>query len=739
MDQTEPVCESCTLRGLPVVPWQCVDNPQYPILFVGQAPGATEALTRVPFTGTAGKMLFRLEKEAGLDKRNLCHTNLVSCPPPDDREPTQVEIDLCHERLKGEILYLQPELIIALGAPALRQLTGSDQRITKARGEFFDLLPEFGYPCKVLACLHPSFVQRQRQWIDHAVMDLKKIKNFFTSGIEVVEEDAPKFLIDPPSWQLSEYLSKDAVTAFDLETTGLNPRKDEIIGVSFCNEPNTAVGVYFSPEKDEKWEVVSNFLQDPRAEKCTQNGLFDLSFLRVAKIPVKSLTFDTHVAQKMLNPDLPADLQFLRQQFTTITAYKPSEKEMKLTRFMDKRRLTEICCWDALTTFMVMRKEKEKLSQKELNLIDTLLLPLVPCLVEMEAKGLLVDVDQLAALYGQMYPMKEKILEEFLPIGLNPGSPVQICKMFNLKDSQEETLKYLIKRNDPNSEWFEKILSYRKYEHSMGTYLKGIYDRLEDGKVHTRFKFGTGTGRLSSEDPNLQNVPEPLRVIYIPDDPDHVFMSSDYRQLELRVLGLVAGVQSLLDSLARGEDPHEKLRAKIFSEGREGLVIPERQRLIAKAALFGTVYGRTKRSIGLEFGVSDYEAESWQNEAVYNYPEIPNYWKDTERQLNTVGYVETPFGRRRYNLDRRQGYNTPIQGTAGDINNTTLLKLYQRGFDVRLTVHDDNVLLVRKEDIEEVSREVRKIAQEPFEQLKGYSFPVKIKAGPNWRDLEEVK
>ncbi|PIN72128.1 hypothetical protein COV21_03140, partial [Candidatus Woesearchaeota archaeon CG10_big_fil_rev_8_21_14_0_10_45_5] len=210
-----------------------------------------------------------------------------------------------------------------------------------------------------------------------------------------------------------------------------------------------------------------------------------------------------------------------------------------------------------------------------------------------------------------------------------------------------------------------------------------------------------------------------MRSIYVPDDEEHLLVSLDFRQLELRVLGVVAKIQSLLNSLALGGDPHEELKQVIFSEGRESLGPPERQRLIAKAALFGTVYGRTKRSLGIEFGVSDAVAESWQQFCVHKYPEVSSYWKETERLLATQGYVETPFGRKRYNLDRRQGYNTPIQSTAGDINNTVLLELYKKGFDVRLTIHDCNVIQVSRKTLREEVMEAKRISEEPFAELEG--------------------
>ncbi len=728
-------CKSCALKQFKAVPWQLVDNPQYPVLFIGRNPGAVECVTKIPFTGPAGKMLWRLMKEAGLDKRNLNLTNLVACPTEGDREPTQEEVDNCHERLKKEINYLKPELIVALGQQASDALVGPVGSIGKTRGNFYQILPLWNHDCKVLLNYHPSFIQRSRAYIEEAIRDLKKVVVFFKPDLEVVYE-SPNFNLDANYRELQEYLGFGGATAFDIETTGLNPRLDKILGISFSNTKNSAVACYLK-EGDNRLDVIKRFLEDPTVEKCTQNGLFDLSFLERNSITVKGLTFDTHLAQKMLNPDLPADLNFLRQQFTEVKPYKPSNKEIKNAFNIPKEKLQTFNCWDSLTTFLVMEEQKLKLSEKEKFLINDLLLPLIPCLNQMEDKGLLVDINTLALLYAKLLPLEEELSEEFKPIGLNPGSPVQICKYFGLKDSGEDTLNYLIKRQDTNSKWFQKILDFRSYQKAIGTYLIGVKQRLEDGRIHTKFKFGTGTGRLASENPNLQNVPDPLRVIYIPDSEDYVFVSLDFKQLELRVLGLVAKILSLLEDLKNGVDPHEELRKIIYSEGRESITPKDRQRLITKAALFGTVYGRTKRSLGIEFGVSDDVAESWQLSCVYKYPEVPNYWRRTQMQIATKGYVETPFGRRRYNLDSRQGYNTPIQSTAADVNNYTLLKLFRKGFDMRLTVHDDNIFQVHKYCLKDALKESVNIAEEYFKELD-YSFTVKPKVGENWRDLEEV-
>lgn len=723
-------CEGCGLYDSLYVPLQLISYPQYSILFVGQAPGHVETITRVPFTGPAGKMQFRLMAGAGLDKRNLSMTNLVACAPPGDREPSASEIKQCSGRLKREIQLIKPELIIALGAPATRALTGDTNPITKLRGEILDLLPEWEYPCKVLCCLHPSFVMRQRQWIEIASKDLTRVQRYLSGGIKKEEFN---IILDPDMDTLCDYLAnhQEEITAFDLETTGLKPRQDKILGISI-GDSTSAVACYLYKE-DPRWDPIQDYLTHESFKKVTQNGSFDCGFLLEQQgVVVRGLIFDTRLAEQLLHSDLPTNLQFLRQQYTSIQAYKPSEREIKNAISMSKERLLHFNCLDSITTHQVMQEQKKVLNKQEITLLEELLLPMVPCLNKMESVGVKVNIETLAGIYGQLVPKRDQLLEEFKPLGVNPASPVQICKHFGLKDSGVETLRYHIKRRDFNYEWFEKILEFRQYDKTISTYLRGVYDLLEGERIHTHYKLdGTGTGRLASENPNLQNVPDWLRVIYIPDSEEFKFVELDNRQLELRVVGLVSGEQELLDMLSSGGDPHEELRKIIYA----GQVKTDRQRLITKAVLFGTLYGRAARSIAIEFGVTVAEAEGWQKSCIYRYPKLIEYRKRMDREVGSQGYLTSVFGRRRYITTQKQGYNFPIQSAASDICLTNLLKLYKEGFDLRLTVHDS--ILIQVKTREEVLK-AKELIERPFKEFNNYIFPVKAKWGDDWYNLKEV-
>jgi uracil-DNA glycosylase family 4 len=730
-------CEDCPLKDTDWVPTQIVDEPDLPVFFIGQNPGGTEMLTHVPFTGRSGKTAYRLLAEAGLNKRKLNIGNLIACPTPEDRAPTLQEVECCAPGLQAEIEALQPELIIAWGKPSLKALVGRVD-IQKVRGNFFLLLPRWQYACQVLVALHPSFVQRQRQWISDSVEDLKKIQGFFLpSSIQV--EDKPEFIYDPSPEQLTEYLtSSDDVTAFDLETTGLNPRLNKILGVSFCNRPDKTVALYYREPHDARRSVVNWFLSHPQFKKATQNGSFDCAFEHTDGVEVKGLVYDTRLGEHLLASDLPTNLSYLREKYTKHEAYKPSQREMSQIGSMTMQKVLEFNCWDAHVTYDIMKEQLKQLTPGNLKVLDEIYMPLVFTLNYMERTGVKVDVNCLAAIYADLIPKAQRFDQEFFaPLGLNPNSPVQLTKYFGTKDCREESLLDHIKRGHEHADLMQARLDYISLTKGASTFLKGIFQRLEDGRIHTSYHpEGTGTGRISSSAPNLQNIPPRFRIIYTADDPEHVLIESDYSQLELLVAALLGGETGLLEEVARGIKPHHVLGEIIFGRKWDELTRAEQNK--EKAVLFGTLGGRTARSIAIEFGCSTYEAEHWQTLCVSKYPGLLRYKRNVEKEFYETGKITTAFGTTRQIDSVTQAYNNPFQGSASFITLTTLNELYKKGFDLRLTVHDSIVLQAEKKHAKEVIREMCKIVQRPISQLQDYRFPAKYKFGPNWYEQEEL-
>jgi DNA polymerase-1 len=732
-------CGECTLTGAKVLPYIPLD-PAAKVLLIGQAPGKTEVVTGMPFTGSAGKMLYACLKGAGIDKRRVWISNLVLCYPGADKkgndlEPTPREIQNCLPRLKQEILEFKPALIVALGNPSAYTLTGKD-RILSLRGSFFPLRPEFDWECPVLCCLHPSFILRQRQWVEQATKDFQEVNRFIMGDTLPNQEEEYEFLMDPSLWELQEYLGRTSLWAFDTETTGLNVRRDKVIGMSFSNSRNSAAALLLK-DHDPRLDYIKTMLEDPQQRKVTQNGSYDCEILfNSLDIKVRGMQYDTRLAEQMLNSDMPTGLDHLRAVYTKIKPYKPSKKEMKEVHLWGKERMLQYANWDAVCTYQVMLEQLKILGEGQTWLLENLLLPIVPVLNEMERKGVALDINLLAGMYGNNFPRLEALEKEIATrMGISPHSPKQVMEYFQLSSSDRDTLEYYIQRGDHRSEEMELILSARDIQKESSTYLKGMYDRAEDGRIHTSYMLdGTGTGRLSSRNPNLQNVPKYLRELFIADE-GYYLVSCDYKQLELWVGAILAPCPTLLNDLKDGVDVHNKIAEEIRPYVKEALL--PKIRVTAKAVVFGTFYGRSARSIAIQFGVPVSTAEEWQAICFSSYPGLLKYIKDRHYDYNSTKTVRSAWGRHRVVSSPTQAFNMPVQSSASDVTLSSLLEMAKAGFDLRLTVHDEIVFQVRKEDLEREVDRARALVSRPIEVLGGNCFPADFKYGVNWYNLDK--
>jgi uracil-DNA glycosylase family 4 len=746
-EQELALCEECTLKECKYVPIYIPEENGFetdlPVLFIGEAPGEVESMTKRPFTGPAGKMHYSCLLNASLNQNRFPHSNVCSCWPPGNRDPTPFEARCCFPRLMNEIHSLRPKLIVALGAVAMEALTEASGKISSNRGRVLPLKEAYNYQCDVLISLHPSFVRRSRQWIPSQIQTYELINDYFNKGIK--EELNPKFLYDPDPNELRHYLKReDIIYGTDTETTGLDVLADDILGHSF-SDGETACAVYYSGgEDDPRWEVVKEFLEDPKKQKCWQNGSYDTEIARSKGILDQGFAFDTRLAQQMLYSDLPSDLDHLRNQWTNIRPYKPTKKEIRRIKHWPKEKMLEYACWDAITTYKVMEAQKKELHETQDELMTNLLVPLVRAIGRIHRRGFLVDVPRLASLYAQCEPLASEIYNEFASLGVNPRSPQQVARLFEVKTTGFEHLTHQINRQHPKAELMQRLLTFRMYDRLATMYLRNIYKRLKEGRIHTTFKIeGTGTGRLASENPNLQNVPDEMRVIYIP-DPGYTLIDADYSQIELWVAAIIikilSGDESLLESLQTGIDVHYEACKLCFSHrelkyGNRKQDFTHRESNIAKSIVFGTFYGRTPRSIGVEFGVSDAEAQSWQLKIMNKYPGLAKYREHVERSYVKQGMLETPFGRVRYLQDLRQGYNFPIQSTASDITLGSIVALDEAGFEILATVHDSIILQIPTNKFEEKTKEVKRIMERPIPELLNTSFPTGYAEGPNWYDV----
>jgi len=738
MKKEGTTCEECTLKEFKYVKPYFAPVKQLPLLFVGQAPGAVETVTGIPFTGPAGKMLWRLLKEAGIDKLRVDISNVAKCAPPGDRKPTSQEITICKELLKQDIYDSKPKLIVALGDVAAKTLVGS-AKIMSLRGTIEKLLPYFDYDCEVLCTLHPSFVMRQRQWIDIAVQDFMKALFYVIDDRPRVIREEPTLITEIDEYQLVTYLvnASKYPTAVDTETTGLNPRTDKVIGASLCHNDFEAIAFDLLPN-DPKWEPLKHYLEDKNAPKITQNGQFDVAMLDGHGINVEGLVFDTRLAEHLISSDLPSSLDFLRSKYTDVKPYKPSMRERKNIAFWTREKRLNYGCHDALVTFLVYKKQLNEIDSGNLKVLHTIEIPLMYVVNEMEKRGVLVDTYALDKWEEQTKPEMERVVREYFdPIGLNPNSPKQLSQFFGIGSTGAEDLKAHIKRGHPQSKMMEVLLDYRDLQKTYSVYIEGIKERMEYGRIHTHYKAGgAGTGRLSSENPNLQNVPKALRNIYIP-DPSNIFVEADYNQLELRVLAVVADERTMTKEIANGLNIHHKMGAIIF--GKPWSDLEEKQRVWAKNVVFGTAYGRGPTAIARQFGCTIKEASEWQTACLQQYPGFLGYHQKQKAVFERTGKAFTPFGRSRPIQSVTQAFNSPIQSAGSDVCLTSLILLHNKGFRLMFTVHDSITIQADVKTFMDEADEMKRIMERPIEEMNFATFPVKVGAGYNWRVLEELK
>ncbi len=732
-------CSECGLAQAAFVPWYY--PPGADVLLVAQAPGEVETWIHKPLIGPAGKTEWRICKTAGLDKNNFAQTNVCACWPPDDRKPTDNEMACCFPRLKAEILLTQPNLIVALGDVSIYALTGIRRPVKSTRGQFFPLLDKYDYSCNVLCCLHPSFVMRQRQWFETAVADHRLILNPPTE-VSTIEETQSEIthITNPSPSELADYLSKGRKfkPAFDIETPGeLNPRRAEVIGIAFAYKPNEAIGMDLV-KGDERWNIVKQFLEDRTVEKTTQNGSFDLECLHTNGVEVQGMTFDTKLAEHILNSDLPTGLDYLRGRYTTIPPYKPTRRDMKLIgKWSSERRITYNNL-DAITTWIVAQEQQQLMDQDDWSVLNEIEMPLIPALNKMQRRGMLVDVETLAVMSMRLEPKIEELNKKwFAPIGLTHSQNIALAKHLGLDSVDEDTLTKQIKRGHDQANFMQALLDVRNMDNLNKKYLLGIFQRLEEGRIHTSFLSEiAGTGRLACRNPNLQNVPKYMRVIYIA-DPGKQIIEGDWKQLEFVVWAVIAPEPKLLADIKKGVDVHDMLCKAIF--GKPKSMLTERQVLREKAVVFGTMGGRTARSIAMEFGVSTLVAESWQRAVVAKYPGFSTYIQKQTKLFNNGNFVRTPFGRKRQVQTPTQALNTPFQGSAADVAKSTIVALDKANFELHLTVHDSIIVEADTKDAVEVAHEQQKIMQRSIKQLNNHQFKAKMGTGVNWYELKELK
>lgn len=571
---------------------------------------------------------------------------------------------------------------------------------------------------------------------------------------------------------VTKLLSHDEV-AFDTETAGLNPLENRLVGMSFAVEEHEA---WYVPVRKENCqsvlELFKPFFENEAIVKVGQNIKFDLLVLKANSIDVRGKLFDTMIAHYLIEPELRHNMTYLSE---TYLGYTPVEIEELIGKkgvkqdTMDKVELEKIAEYAAEDADVTLRLKNKLLpilvEQGLLNLFETVEMPLVPVLADMEFTGVRVDARALKEYAGvllkDLIVLDEEIKEMAGVQALNINSPKQLGEVLFEKlkitdvtkktktkqySTSEETLQQLRDKHPI----VDKILEYRGIKKLLSTYVEALPALISsrDGKIHTSYnQTVTATGRLSSNNPNLQNIPirdergKEIRRAFIASDDNHLILSADYSQIELRLMAHFSNDPAMVEAFTQNADIHAATAAKVYHVALNEVTREQRSR--AKTANFGIIYGISAFGLSQRLNIPRSEAKELIDGYFATYPLVKQYMDDVIARGRADGYVSTIFGRKRYlrninsgnaitrGLDERNAINAPLQGSAADIIKLAMIAIHKemtyRGLKSKMTlqVHDELVFDVVKSELDEVKHLVVNL----MEQAAVLAVPLIAEAG----------
>ncbi len=581
-----------------------------------------------------------------------------------------------------------------------------------------------------------------------------------------------------------ERLSRSEEFAFDTETTGLDLFRDRMVGLSLAVKPHEAWYLPFpmgeTPEDDllkrAYVEILAPLFANETVAKIGQNIKFDQMVLRRLGIEVRGRKYDTMLLHYLLDPEGRHNMNALAEKYLN---YRPIEIETLIGRgakqlTMDQvavGRVAEYAAEDADVTLRLKQALYPLVCEMGLqNLYEELEEPLIDVLADMEWEGVKIDSESLAdyarVLNEKMVALESEIRTLADDPTLNVNSTRQLGELLFAKMRIAEKPKMTkTKQFSTEEEYLQGfaskhrivalVLEYRGVKKLLSTYVEALPLLINPvtGRIHTSFNQAvTATGRLSSANPNLQNIPirdelgKPIRAAFIPSDEEHILLSVDYSQVELRLMAHLSGDEGLISAFERGEDIHAATAAKIFGKGIEEVTSDERRR--AKTANFGIIYGISAFGLAQRLDIPRGEARALIEGYFASYPGVKGYMEEVVARAKEQGYVSTIFGRRRYlndiasqnavarGLAERNAINAPIQGSAADIMKLAMITLHrrlkERGLRSRmiLQVHDELILDTLRSEQEQV----RQIVVESMESAARLKVRLEAEAGfgRNW-------
>ncbi|KGO86465.1 DNA polymerase I [Flavobacterium rivuli WB 3.3-2 = DSM 21788] len=577
-------------------------------------------------------------------------------------------------------------------------------------------------------------------------------------------------------------LLKQTTVSFDTETTDIDALTAELVGLSFSWEKGKGFYVPVSANRDEAQELVNKFIpffEDENIEKVGQNLKYDLEILANYGITVKGKFFDTMIAHYLINPDMRHGMDILAE---TYLKYSPMPiealigkkgKGQKTMRDVDVETVKEYAVEDADITLQLKEIFAPELERTETRkLFDEIEIPLMPVLAYMEQEGINLDTAYLKELSGEL-ATDSKALElriyETAGQSFNLGSPKQLGeilfdklkiggnKIKKTKTGQyatgEEVLSYLATEHQIVAD----ILEWRQLVKLQNTYVDALPLQVKPatGRVHTDYmQTVAATGRLSSNNPNLQNIPirttrgRQIRKAFIARDENYTIVSADYSQIELRIIAALSGDPEMIRSFQNGEDIHASTAAKVFNIALEE--VTREQRSHAKTVNFGIVYGVSAFGLSNQTSLSRGESKDLIEAYYKTYPRLKQYIQEQVELAREQGYVRTITGRRRYLKDinsqnqvvrggaERNAVNAPIQGSAADIIKIAMINIHKRLISenwkskMLLQVHDELVFDVHNTELDRI----KPMIKEEMENAFKLDVPLEVDLGEGVSWLE---
>lgn len=580
--------------------------------------------------------------------------------------------------------------------------------------------------------------------------------------------------------ELLQTLNQQKVFCFDTETTGIDANRAELVGIAFSFKAHEAYYVPVPKEREAALKVITEFkeiLENPKIEKIGQNLKYDLLILRWYDIKVKGKFWDTMLMHYVLEPEKRHNMTYLSETYLNYAPVpiekligKKGKNQLSM-RDVDLDKVKEYAAEDADITFQ-LKEALDKLLKEEIRtLYEEIEEPLIDILADIEYNGVNLDVPFLSEyekiIDTDIQEMKKAIFDAANGLKFNLDSPKQVGEVFfnqlkipyrwkKTKTGQYSTNESKLAELAEDNKIIADLLAYRSLAKLKSTYIDAL-PRLVNPKtnrIHSSFNQAlTVTGRLSSQNPNLQNIPirsakgKEIRKAFVPKDKDHTLIAADYSQIELRLIAEISKDEAMLEAFQSGQDIHKATAARIFDVSIDE--VTKEQRYRAKTVNFSIIYGAGATNLSKNLEIKRSEAQQLIEQYFKQYSGIKSYMENVVNQARIDGYVTTLKGRRRYLRDlnsknsmvrshaERNAVNTPIQGTAADMIKLAMIQVQaalEKGeFKTKmiLQVHDELVFDVPNNELEKV----KPIIEEAMRTaLKGLKVPilVGIDTGQNW-------